>query len=131
MLAAIRSSLFATIAATTVVVVGANVARASWITIRNDTKQAVVVQEVLVVNGQAKRCKPVNLLPGETVREFVTGRTVKKIDVFDAHNQKRSLWSGKLSCKDESQTFAIVGSGGTVSVKPVGSTSKGPRAESK
>lgn len=128
MFTAVRSSLCAILGAIAFLVC-ANVAAASWITIRNDTNQAVVVQEILVVNGQVKRCKPVNLLPGETVREFVTGPTVKKIDVLDADNPKRSLWSGNLSCKDESQTFSIMGSAGTVTVRPVANASKGPRTE--
>jgi hypothetical protein len=130
MFSAIRQSLCAILVPIAAIAWG-DVASASWITIRNDTKQAVVVQEVLVVNGQVKRCKPKTLLPGEAVREFVAGPTVKKIDVLDVANPQRSLWSGNLPCKDESQTFSIVGSGVSVSVKPVVSASKSPRAERK
>ena len=119
MIASARSPLFASLALMAVTLLGAQSAAASWITIRNDTKQTVVVQETRVVNGQVKRCKPVTLLPGEAVREFLSGPRVKKVDVLDGHNPKRSLWSGILHCKDESQAFSITDSEGTVTVRPV------------
>jgi hypothetical protein len=119
MIASARSSLFSSIAALAAVVSFAETSTASWITIKNDTKQMVVVQETRIVRGQVKRCKPVSLLPGETLREFLSGPDVKKIDVLDGHNPKRSVWSGSLHCKDESQTFSVTDSGGTVTVRPV------------
>jgi hypothetical protein len=48
---------------------GAAQARAGWITIRNDTKQTLVVQDVTTVNGKVKAGKAIKLLPGESVRE--------------------------------------------------------------
>jgi len=94
---------------------------ASWITIKNNTRQIVIVQETKTVNGQIRRCKPVTLLPGETLREFLAGPGMKKLDVFDGNNPKRTLWSGSLSCQEESQTFSIVDSSGAIVVRPVGS----------
>jgi len=105
-------------AAVAVVLICAGSADASWITIRNDTKQTVVVQETTTVNGQVKRGKPIGLLPGESFREFLAGPTVKKIEVLDAQNSNRSLWSGNMNCKDESQTYSIAGSGGCITVRP-------------
>ena len=49
----------------------------------------------------------------------------KKIDVFDGQNPNRTLWSGSLLCKDESQAYSITGVGGTVTVRPV--AAGGPR----
>ena len=126
MFTAVHSPFLAALAASVFVFAGASSAAASWITIKNDTKHSVVVQETMTVNGQVKRCKPVNLLPGETHREFIAGPTVKKLDVFDAQNPNRSLWSGSLHCKDESQTFSIVGSGETVTVRPVVNSPNAP-----
>jgi hypothetical protein len=119
MIASGRLPFFASLAVIALMCFDARTAGASWITIKNNTKQMVVVQETMTVNGQVKRCKPVSLLPGETLREFLSGPAVKRIDVLDGHNPKRSLWSGSLHCKDESQTFSITDSGGTVTVRPV------------
>ena len=57
-------------------------ADAGWVTITNETGRVVVIQETLAANGQPKRCKPVRLLPGESVREFQPAATVK-VEVFD------------------------------------------------
>jgi hypothetical protein len=114
-----RVPIFASVAVIALLCCDARAAGASWITIKNNTKQVVVVQETMTVNGQVKRCKPVSLLPGETLREFLAGPAVKKIDVLDGHNPKRSLWAGNLHCNDESQTFSITHSGGTFTVRPV------------
>ena len=46
---------------------GDSAANASWLTIRNDTRQPVVVQETSNVNGRVKRGKPATLLPGESL----------------------------------------------------------------
>jgi hypothetical protein len=106
-------------------------ADASWMTIRNDTKQTVVVQETTLVNGQVRRGKPITLLPGESFREFLAGPTVKKIDVLDIQNANRPLWSGSLNCKDEAQTYSIAGSGGTIAVRPVAPVPRNPGGERK
>jgi hypothetical protein len=129
MSATVSSSLVILIAAVATTLASANVISASWITIKNDTKQPLVVQETMTVNGKVKRCKPVSLLPGESLREFLAGPAQKKIDVFDGQNPNRTLWSGSLHCKDESQTYSIVGVGGTVTVRPA--APGGPRTDRK
>ncbi len=102
----------------------ASAASADWVTIKNDTGNTIVVQETVVVNGKSKRGKPTNLLPGDTIREFIPGPTKKKIEVFDAQNQ--SLWSGNLNCKDEKQTFSVSIAGGKVTVGPVANSKSAP-----
>jgi hypothetical protein len=121
------SRFFVRLAAVAVVLGCADFATASWVTIKNDTKQSIVVQETVIINGQAKRGKPTNLLPGETLREFIPGPTVKTIDVFDVQKPGQSLWSGKLNCKDESQTYSISAAGGRVTVRPVANTPNAPK----
>jgi len=103
--------------ATVALVVGApSLVEAAWVTIKNDSGKTIVVQDIVVVNGQVKRGKPTTLLPGETIREFLPGPTVKKVEVLDGQNQ--SLWSGNLNCKDENQIFSVSAGGGKVTVGP-------------
>ena len=85
----------------------AGAADGGWLTIKNDTGKTIIVQEVVVVNGQTKRGKPTNLLAGDTVREFLTMPTVKQVEVFDAANPKQPIWTGTLNCKDDAQTFSL------------------------
>jgi hypothetical protein len=81
--------------------------------------EPVMVQEVVVVNGQTKRAKPTNLLAGDMIREFLPMATVKQVEVYDAQNPKVPLWSGTLNCKDDAQTFSVSLNGGKVTVAPV------------
>ncbi len=104
-------------------------AHASWIAIRNDTREVVVLQETLSVKGKVKRCKPVSLLPGETLREYIPGPAVKKFDVIEGRAPNRTLWSGSLSCSKESQTFSAVEAGAAIVVRPVASAP--PRTDRK
>lgn len=115
----LRSQLLALLAALAVVLGSAGIAEAAWVTIKNDSGKTIVVQEKIVVNGQVKRGKPTNLLPGETIREFIPGPTTKSIDVFDAQNPNKPAWSGNLTCKDETQTFSVSAAGGKVTVNQV------------
>jgi hypothetical protein len=97
----------------------AGAASAAWLTVRNDTRQSVVVQETVVVNGQVKRGKPATLLPGESLREYVPAPTAKRIEVLDSRNPRQLLWSGNLSCAGETQAYSVATGGGRVVVRPV------------
>ena len=92
---------------------------ANWVTIKNDTGHAIVVQEAVVVNGQVRRGKPTNVLAGETIREFCPGPTVKRIEVYDPQNPNQPVWAGNLNCKDNVQTFSVELVGGKVTVGQV------------
>lgn len=92
---------------------------AGWMTIKNDTNKTIVVQEIVDVNGQVKRGKPTNLLPGETLREYLPEPSVKKIELFEAQDSKKAVWSGNLSCKDDMQTFSVTCMNGKVNVGQV------------
>ena len=95
------------------------IASANWITIKNDTGKALVVQETIVVRGQVKRGKATNLLPGETLREFIPAPTTKRVEVYDSGSPNRSVWSGELKCQDATQAFSITSSNGKVTVSPL------------
>ncbi|MCS7020694.1 MAG: hypothetical protein NZ703_05820 [Gemmataceae bacterium] len=96
----------------------AEIAVAGWITIKNQTGQTVILQETFVVAGQPRRGKPIQLVAGETVREFLPVPTVKTVEIYDPTNPQRPLWSGKLSCKNDVQTYVITSMNGQIIVQP-------------
>ena len=116
---AFRSHLFSCIAANVLIGGLAGNSDASWVTYKNDTTKTIVIQESTTVNGQVKRGKPMTLMPGESLREFIPGPTAKKIEVFEVQNPNQSIWSGSLNCKDDAQTFSVSAAGGKVAVLPV------------
>ena len=107
------------VAAALLVVTTASGAAANWMIIRNDSGKSLVVQETQTVNGKVKRGKVSNLLPGETLREFLPTPTTRGVEVFDARNPDKPVWSGSLECKNRTQTFSIANSQGNVTVSPV------------
>jgi len=91
-------------------------ASANWFTLKNDTGKPIVVQETVIVNGQVRRGKPTTLLAGETLREFIPGPTIKRVEVFAGQAPNQAAWSGNLSCKEENQTFSVTAVGGKLTV---------------
>jgi hypothetical protein len=98
---------------------GIEVAWAGWVTIKNQTGQTLIIQETFVVAGQARRGKPIQLVAGETVREFLPLPTVKNVEIYDPKNPNRPLWSGKLSCKNEDQTYILSSVNGQITVQAI------------
>jgi hypothetical protein len=101
------------------VLASADAATANWLTVKNDSGSAIVLQETVVVNGKVKRGKAINLLPGETYREFLPAPTAKRVEVFDSRNRNSAAWSGMLDCKDATQAFAVKRMDGKVKVVAV------------
>lgn len=97
----------------------AGAADAGWVTIKNDTTKAVVVQETVVIDGKVKCGTAVRLLPGETVREFRVTPTVKTVVVCDHARPGVPLFRGDLTITDDGQTFSITTDGKTTTVKAV------------
>lgn len=93
-------------------------ADAGWVTITNETGRVVVIQETLPGPVQPKRCKPVRLLPGESVREFQAAGPVK-VEVFDGQQPGRPLYAGDLAITADRQAFAVGTDGKKVVVNPV------------
>ena len=115
-----RSRLFAFAAAVFVTTAFATGADAGWVTIKNDTSKAIVVQEVVLApNGQVMRGKPTKLLAGESFREFQTTPGAKSYEVFDAADATAAVWSGSLPCPANSQSFSVATVQGKVGVIPV------------
>ena len=111
-----RSKLLAFVAAVLSMTAFASASEAGWVTIKNDTNKAIVVQEVVIVNGKAVRGKPTKLLAGESFREFQNTPGVKMYEVFDATNPNASVWNGNLPCKNDTQTFSVTTIQGKVGV---------------
>jgi len=113
-----RIRLLALIMALFAFVGSAGAADPGGVTLRNDTSRVVVVQCTVAGSGQPRRCKPVRLLPGESLREPCAAPTLK-VEVFDGPNPAKSLFSGTLSVTPETPIFSISADGRTVVVVPV------------
>src|SRR5947199_6387393 len=114
-----RSSLLAFALAVVAALAFAGAADAGWVTIKNDTNKAIVVQEVVIVNGKQVRGKPTKLLAGESFREFQNTPGVKSYEIIDAAAPTTVLWSNQLNCKADKQSFSVSTTNGRVSVSPV------------
>jgi hypothetical protein len=94
-------------------------AAGGWLTVKNDSPKAVVVQEVVVVNGKQIRGKPIKLLAGESFREFQNTPGVKCFEIFDTGRPATALWTGRLDCKAEMQTYSFATMNGRYGVVAV------------
>lgn len=94
-------------------------ATAGWVTIKNDTTKAVVVQETVTIDGKVRCGTPVRLLPGETVREFRVTPAVKTVVVCDHAKPGVAVFRGDLVITEDTQTFSITTDGKTTTVKAV------------
>jgi hypothetical protein len=102
-----------------VTVSGAGAAEAGWVTFKNDTSQAIVVQEVVIVNGRPVRGKPTKLLAGESFREFQNMPGIKNYEIFTAGPPPAPFWSGSLACKADTQAFSVTVVNGKAGVLPI------------
>ena len=95
------------ILALTALVGAAEPARAGWITVKNDTKQIIVIQEVGGPLNRPIRGKCVKLQPGETHREFQLLAGTKSIVLYDSEAPTIPLAQDKLTWAKDDATFAI------------------------
>jgi hypothetical protein len=82
-------------------------ASAGWITIRNDTKQELAVQEVTVVGGKPQFGKVVKLLPGESIRELKAAPGSKSVIVAEVAKPNTVIARGTLEWKKDDLVFSI------------------------
>jgi hypothetical protein len=113
-----RSKLLAFALAVLVTVAFAGAADAGWVTFKNDTSKPITVQEVVTVNGKQVRGKPTKLGAGESFREFQNTPGTKSYEVLDTGNPPTTLWTGKLDCKADMQSFSVTTTNGRVGVLP-------------
>jgi hypothetical protein len=93
-------------------------AHAGWVTIQNDTNRVVVIQGSVTCEGHVRRCKPVRLLPGESLREYHSNPSLT-VEVFDGRNPSTSLGTSTLTIKSEKQAFTVGNEGPTIRVTPL------------
>jgi hypothetical protein len=120
----IRSKLLAFSLAVLITATGVDAAEAGWVTFKNDTGKAVVVQEVAVVNGRQMRGKPTKLLAGESFREFQNTPGIKSYEILDPGPPPALLGSGNLSCKADTQAFSISVVNGKIAVSQIADPKK-------
>jgi hypothetical protein len=111
-----RAKLSAFALAVLLTVASAGLADAGWVSFKNDTGKAIVVQEVVIVNGRIIRGKPTKLLAGESFREFQNTAGVKSYEVFAAGNIQTTMWHGNLNCAANSQAFSVTVAQGKVAI---------------
>jgi hypothetical protein len=80
---------------------------AGWITIKNDTKQELAIQELVIVNGKPKVGKAIKLLPGESLREFHQVSGSKTVILTDPTQPNVQLAKGTIEWKKEDIAFSI------------------------
>jgi hypothetical protein len=112
-----RSQLLAFALAALAAFASAGAAEAGWVTFKNDTSKAIVVQEFILVNGKKVAGKPYKLLPGESFREFQNTPGLKNFDVYDAANPNAPAWSNQLRCNADKQSFSVQVVQGKVTVR--------------
>lgn len=110
--------LVAILLAAATLLAGTASARAGWITIKNDTKQVIVIQETGGPLNRPIRGKSVKLQPGETYREYQLGVGEKKIVISAAETPGTVLAQDKLAWPKEGAAFAVKADGKSMTVSP-------------
>lgn len=82
-------------------------ASAAWITFQNDTKETIIVQELVTMNGKVVAGKPVKLQPGETLREFVPGPATKTMELLKPGQPNVSLGKHDVAVKEKDIVVSI------------------------
>jgi hypothetical protein len=93
---------------------GNSTADAGWLTVKNDTKQTLVIQELGGTPQRPARGRCIRLAPGESYREFVALPGEKVILVFDSTNLERPLGQDKLAWKNDDLTYKLLTDGNGV-----------------
>jgi hypothetical protein len=70
---------------------------AGWMGFRNDTKETIVIQETITVNGQPRPGNTRRLFSGEAVRD-VGGVGQRQISVFDLRKPNKPIYTGSFPC---------------------------------
>jgi hypothetical protein len=82
-------------------------APAGWLSIRNDTKGSLVVQEVVVVNRTPRPGKLRQLYAGEVALENIAGPGVRRFLVFDPRQPAVPLYRAEIMCTGDDQFFSL------------------------
>lgn len=80
------------------VAISADIAVAGWMGFRNDTSDAIVVQETITVNGQPKPGRPQRLTAGEAIRDNQCIGGQRHFSIYDPKNPDQPVFTGNLAC---------------------------------
>lgn len=94
----------------------ASAAQGGWVTITNNTKQVIVIQETGGPLNRPIRGKLVKLQPGETYREYQLMAGTKNVQVYDAATPNTPLLQDKLTWDKADAAFAVKADGKKVSL---------------
>lgn len=97
----------------------ADAAQAGWITVSNDTKQVIVIQETSGPLNRPVKGKCVKLQPGETYREYSLLGGTRNVVLFDATAPNTPLASEKMTWDKTDAAFSVKTDGKKVSLGPV------------
>ncbi len=115
----VRTPRFALVIALAVGLFGtADAARAGWITVTNDTKQVIVIQETSGPLNRPVRGKCVKLQPGETHREFALLGGTRNVVIYDAAAPNTPLAADKMAWDKADVAFAVKTDGKKVTLGP-------------
>lgn len=95
-----------------------NPARAGWITVTNDTKQTIVIQETSGPLNRPVKGKCVKLQPGETYREYSLLGGTRTVIIYDASTPNTPLTSDKLVWDKTDAAFAVKTDGKKTTLGP-------------
>jgi len=96
----------------------ADAARGGWITVTNDTKQVIVIQETSGPLNRPVRGKCIKLQPGETHREFSLMSGTRTVVVYDATAPNAPLAADKMAWDKADVAFAVKSDGKKVTLGP-------------
>ena len=88
----------------------ASPASAGWLTIKNDTKHVILIQETGPLNRPI-RGKSVKLQPGETFREFHLLPGEKTVILSDAEGQAKATAADRVTWQKDDAPFAVKSEG--------------------
>lgn len=94
----------------------ASAAQGGWVTIKNETKQVIVIQETGGPANRPIRGKSVKLQPGETVREYHLLGGTKTVVIYDAAAPATPLVTDKLTWAKDDTSFAVKADGKKVTL---------------
>ena len=97
-------------------VASAEVAHAGWLTITNDTKQVIVIQETTGPLNRPVRGKCIRLQPGETHREYSLLGGTRNVVLYDADALNNPLATEKMVWDDSDTAFQVRAAGKRVSL---------------
>lgn len=95
-----------------------NAAHAGWITVTNDTKQVLVIQETTGPLNRSAKGKCIKLQPGETYREYSLLGGTRSVVIFDAVAPNTPLSTDTMTWDKTDAAFALKADGKKVTLGP-------------